>query len=167
MAYNLFNHLLFNEWANTQVAEVIRLLDDEVFFRANNSSFPSLAKTVTHMWGAQHIWLRRMHGENLRKPPMAEKQLTKHEALDGLISSSSDFVVFAKSKDDTFLSSRYKYNSMKGDPFEDSYEDTLFHVVNHSTYHRGQLISMLRDAGIVKLPATDLIHFLRTLPREH
>lgn len=163
MAYNLFNHLLYNEWANKQIAEIIRPVDDEIFFRPNNSSFPSIAKTVAHMWGAQHIWLRRMHGENLRIAPMVEKQLTKYEALDGLVSSSSDFVTFVKSKDDTFLSSRYRYTSMKGDPFEDSYENTLFHVVNHSTYHRGQLITMLREAGTTKLPGTDLIHFLRTL----
>lgn len=163
MAYNLFNHLLYNEWANKQIAEIIRTVDDEVFFRPNNSSFPSIAKTVTHMWGAQHIWLRRMHGENLRIAPMVGQQLTKYETLDGLISSSSAFVTFAKSKDDTFLSSRYHYTSMKGDPFEDSYEDTMFHVVNHSTYHRGQLITMLRETGTTKLPGTDLVHFLRTL----
>ena len=52
---------------------------------------------------------------------------------------------------------------MKGEPFTDSVEDTLFHVVNHSTYHRGQIITMLREAGETKVVSTDLIHYLRSL----
>jgi uncharacterized damage-inducible protein DinB len=167
MAYNLTNHLLFNHWANVQVAETIRLITDEDFVSEGKSSFPSISKTVAHMWGAQYIWLRRMHGESIRNAPMSTMQLTKDEALDGLIKSSHDFIDFVKSKDGEFLASRYRYNNLKGEPFEDSYEDTLFHVVNHSTYHRGQLINMLRDLGITSLPGTDLIHFLRKLHREN
>lgn len=167
MAYNLNNHLLFNHWANSQVAETIRLIPDEDFVREGRSSFPSISKTVAHMWGAQYIWLRRMHGESIRVAPMSTMQLAKDEALDGLIKSSHDFIDFVKSKDAEFLASRYRYNNLKGEPFEDSYEDTLFHVVNHSTYHRGQLISMLRESGVTSLPGTDLIHFLRKLHREN
>ena len=59
----------------------------------------------------------------------------------------------------------YAYKNLKGDPFEDRIEDTLFHVVNHSTYHRGQIITMLREAGVAKVVSTDLIHYLRTLKK--
>ena len=59
------------------------------------------------------------------------------------------------------LSGRYHYTNLRGEPFDDTYEETLFHVVNHGTYHRGQLIMMLREAGVTSLPGTDLIHYLR------
>jgi len=161
MAYDINRHMSFNVWANTQLAEVLRTLPDEIYFKENKSSFPSIAKTVGHIWGAQVVWLRRMQGESLTALPGAEGQ-NKNEILAGLVKSSEDLAAFVRSKDDAFLSRKYAFKNLKGEPFEDPYEDTLFHVVNHSSYHRGQVISMLREAGVAKVPGTDLVHYLRT-----
>ncbi len=162
--YSIHKHLTFNVWANTKTTEVLRNVEDEIYFRENKSSFPSIAKTVTHMWGAQFIWLTRMQGTSLTTFPNM-KETDKEISLNGLVKSSEDIQKFIESKDEAFLSSAYAYKNMKGDPFEDSYEETLFHVVNHSTYHRGQIITMLREAGISNVVSTDLIHYLRTLKK--
>jgi len=161
MSYSIVRHLEFNAWANGQLAQVMKPLSEEAFYRENNGSFPSLAKTTLHIWGAQYIWYRRMQGESLRQAPMVAQPPAKAELLDGLLQSSADFVTFVKSKDAHFLSSRYQYTNMRGDHFEDAYEETLFHIVNHGSYHRGQLTNMLREVGVTKLPGTDLIHYLR------
>lgn len=160
MAYSIHQHLAYNLWANTKVADVLRTIDDKIYFQENNSSFSSIAKTVPHIWGAEFIWLTRMQGESLSAWPSANVT-DKTEALDGLIKSSSNLVSFIQSKDESFLKSTYAYKNMKGEPFVDPFEDTLFHVVNHSTYHRGQIITMLRQSGIKSVPSTDLIHYLR------
>lgn len=162
--YSIHKHLTFNVWANTKTAEVLRNIEDEIYFLENKSSFPSIAKTVIHMWGAQYIWLTRMQGTSLTTFPNMEIR-DKMISLDGLVKSSEDIQKFIESKDEDFLSSTYAYKNMKGDPFEDSYEETLFHVVNHSTYHRGQIITMLREAGVTNMVSTDLIHYLRTLKK--
>jgi uncharacterized damage-inducible protein DinB len=162
--YSIHKHLTFNVWANTQLVQLLRVLDDEFYFKENKSSFPSIAKTVIHMWGAQHIWLTRMQGTSLSKFPHMEVK-DKMISLDGLVKSSADIQKFTESKDEAFLASAYAYKNMKGDPFEDSYEETLFHVMNHSTYHRGQIITMLREAGVTNVVSTDLIHYLRTLKK--
>lgn len=162
--YSIHKHLTFNVWANTQIALVLRELDDEIFFRENKSSFPSIAKTVLHTWGAQFIWLKRMEGLSLGAFPHIGVT-DKIVSLDGLVKSAEDIQKFIESKDEDFLTSTYAYRNMKGDPFEDSYEETLFHVVNHSTYHRGQIITMLREAGVTNVVGTDLIHYLRTLKK--
>ncbi len=162
--YSIHKHLTFNAWANTKTAEVLREVEDEIYFRENNSSFSSIAKTVQHMWGAQFIWLKRMEGESLGAFPhigVTDKMVS----LEGLVKSSEEIQRFIESKDEAFLSSTYAYKNMKGDPFEDSYEETLFHVVNHSTYHRGQIITMLREAGVKNVVSTDLIHYLRGLKK--
>ena len=164
MAYSLQKHLLYNEWANSQFAEVLRNVDDAVYFLPAKSSFASIAKTVIHMWGAQHVWYRRFEGESLGSFPVRD-ETDKHGALDGLIQSSNEILKFVESKDDAFLSSTYAYNNLKGDPFEDSYEETLYHIVNHGTYHRGQIVTMLREAGVTSFVSTDLIHYLRTLKK--
>ena len=161
MAYTVHQHLAYNTWANAKFAAVLSELDDKIYFQDNKSSFHSIAKTVLHIWGAQVIWLNRMHGLSLTAWPAADFQDNKVESLKSLAQSSDDLMQYVSSKNESFLSSTYAYKNMKGDPFEDRYEDTLFHIVNHGTYHRGQIIIMLREAGETTLPATDLIHYLR------
>jgi len=165
MAYSLEKHLAYNEWANTKVADVLRAVEDQIFFQDNKSSFQSIAKTVLHIWDAQHIWLQRMQGNSLTTWPSAKFKGSKDDSLNGLIRSSGDLSEFMLSKKKTYLATVYPYKNIKGEPFEGTYEDTLFHVVNHSTYHRGQIITMLRESGSTLLPSTDLIHYLRALKK--
>jgi len=165
MAYNIQTHIAYNAWATMQIANVLRMVDDEIYFKTNKSSFPSVAKTVQHVWGAQEIWLTRMKGESLSAWPNARFENSKSGSLDGLVRSSDDFVGFVRSVDESFLEKTYAYKNMKGEPFEDTYEETLFHVVNHGTYHRGQIITMLREAGVTTVTSTDLILYLRALKK--
>lgn len=161
MAYSIHRHLAFNTWANTQLTELLLKTEDEIYFKENRSSFSSIAKTALHMWGAQDIWLRRLQGESLSSSPTAAFANNKMAMLNGLVQSSADIEKFIKTKDDAFLASMYSYKNLKGEPFTDPVEDTLFHVVNHSSYHRGQIITMLRESGITNVVSTDLIHYLR------
>jgi uncharacterized damage-inducible protein DinB len=155
---------MYNTWANTKIVEVLRDVNDEIFFRENKSSFSSIGITVLHIWGAQHVWFKRMEGISLTAFPHTEVR-DKLLILEGLVKSSVDFQTLIESKGEEFLTSVYAYNNLKGDPFQDTIEDTLFHVVNHSSYHRGQIITMLREAGVAKVVSTDLIHYLRTLKK--
>ena len=161
MAYSLQTHLAYNAWANEKIAGVLRTTTDEIFFRQTGSSFSSIAETVKHIWGAQFIWLMRLQGKSLREWPTNNLGAVKEKLVEGLIQSSADLVVFISSFDQMRLSELYAYTNMKGDPFRDSYEETLYHVVNHSTYHRGQIITMLRQSGVEDVVGTDLIHYLR------
>ena len=162
MGYSIVQHLEFNAWANGVISDTLKPVGDELFYFENKGSFPSIAKTTLHIWGAQYIWFRRMHGESLKFAPMVAEPPSKGEILDGLVKSSLDFVTFVKSINPAMLASRYQYTNLRGEPFNDPYEETLFHIVNHGTYHRGQLILMLREVGITALPGTDLIHYLRS-----
>lgn len=163
MAYSIEQHLTYNAWANTKIADLLRTVEDTIYFQDNKSSFPSIATTVLHIWGAQYIWLKRMQGESLSTWPVLDFKDNKNKSLDGLVESSNDIVVYVASRDKSFLTATYAYKNMKGEPFEDPYENTLFHIVNHGTYHRGQITTMLRQAGVTTLASTDLIHYLRGL----
>jgi uncharacterized damage-inducible protein DinB len=163
MAYSIIQHLSYNEWANTRIADLLLAIDDNLYFQVMKSSFPSLAKTVLHIADSQQIWLRRMQGENITAWPSANFQGTKRDSLLSLIQSSKDLVTFITSKDESFLSTPYSYKNLKGEPCTDPVEDTLFHIVNHNSYHRGQIITMLRELNVAPLVSTDLIHYLRSL----
>jgi uncharacterized damage-inducible protein DinB len=106
-----------------------------------------------------------MQGNSQNRWPSASFKGSKGDSLNGLIESSSELSAFILAKSKSFLSTRYAYKNMKGEPFENTYEDTLFHVVNHGTYHRGQVITMLREAGLKQLPSTDLIHYIRSVAK--
>jgi uncharacterized damage-inducible protein DinB len=161
MAYSLLRHLTYNEWANQKIADVLLTTPDEIFFNKTGSSFSSIGDTVKHMWGAQYIWLMRLMGTSLREWPTNKFEGIKERLLEGFVQSGTDLVVFLSTFNETRLSDTYNYTNMKGDPFEDTYADTLFHIVNHSTYHRGQIITMLRQSGADRVVSTDLIHYLR------
>ena len=88
MAYSIKKHLAYNEWANTKVADVLREVEDQIFFQDNKSSFPSIAKTVLHIWDAQHIWVKRMQGTNQSTWPSANFKGSKDDSLNGLIAVS-------------------------------------------------------------------------------
>ncbi|MGC3948546.1 MAG: DinB family protein [Chryseolinea sp.] len=60
MAYSIQQHLEFNAWANGVMADTLKSLSEELFYQENGGSFPSIAKTTLHIWGAQYIWYRRM-----------------------------------------------------------------------------------------------------------
>jgi uncharacterized damage-inducible protein DinB len=58
------------------------------------------------------------------------------------------------------LDDRFTYRNSKGTAFENTFKDVLFHVINHGTYHRGQINAGLRAAGVEPVPV-DYILFKR------
>jgi uncharacterized damage-inducible protein DinB len=165
MAYSIQLHLQYNTWANSKVAEMLSSIDDRVLDQENSSSFSSIYKTVVHIWDAQVVWYKRLEGVSLRAFPSASFAGTKKDALDGLVQSSQNFEHFIQLQPPDFFNSILTYQNIKGDQFTDPIEYILFHVVNHSTYHRGQIITMLREAGVANLVSTDLILYLRGLQK--
>jgi uncharacterized damage-inducible protein DinB len=163
MSYSVIQHLRYNAWANSRIADLLSPLDDELFYEEAQSSFPSIAKTLLHIWDAETVWMLRMKGTSLGAMPSLKFTGTRQELMDGFTKSSSDLVTFIESRGEAYLSEKYSYKNLKGDPFTDMVEDTLFHVVNHGTYHRGQITTMLRCKTITTLVSTDLIHYLRSV----
>ena len=58
------------------------------------------------------------------------------------------------------LNSPIHYRNTKGKEFSNSVDDILYHIINHSTYHRGQLMSELKSQGVMPI-STDFIFFKR------
>jgi uncharacterized damage-inducible protein DinB len=104
-----------------------------------------------------------MNREQVATEPAAIVDYTKDDSLDALLRTSEILDEFVSTLDDATLRVDYAYQNLQGKPFENSYEETLFHVVNHGTYHRGQITTMLRQAGVQQVATTDLIAYLREL----
>jgi len=158
----LLQYARYNIWANKRIIDVLLKHDEEVLNMEIKSSFPSLQATVFHSWGAESIWLKRLHLEEKPvfasmdfKGPFAEACNEWQKASEGLL----QFI--EKQYDDKALEHVFQYNDLKGTPHKNPVYATLQHVFNHSTYHRGQLVTMLREVGETKLPTTDFIVYIR------
>ena len=161
MGYTLIQHLSYTLWANERTVEILKPLDDELMHREVASSFPSISKTLVHMRDAEVIWLARLKGESLTRWPSGANGEGKQALLTSFIQSSRNVLEFVESKGLGYPSVKIKYKTLKGEEFENTAEELLMHLVNHGSYHRGQLITILRQLGVTRLASTDLIHYLR------
>jgi uncharacterized damage-inducible protein DinB len=137
-------------------------MTEEELTRTIVSSFPSIRDTLAHIVMAEWIWLRRWKGESPSAPPQwTENAPSLDTIVDNLRAVEAERRELLDSITDDDLAYELPYRSMKGDPFATRLDHQMAHVANHSTYHRGQLTTMIRQVG-AKPPVTDLIHFLRT-----
>ncbi|MCX6200104.1 MAG: DNA polymerase [Bacteroidetes bacterium] len=161
--YSLQQHLAFNFWANGKFVEILKTVDENIFELEVNSSFPSLRKTVLHIWDAEYIWLKRIEGLSLSEFPSKNFTGNKEECLNGFLEHTKKVADFMEGKDKAYFESKIDFKALNGDAFSESVEGIIYHVVNHGTFHRGQMVTMMRTLGITAVPSTDLIRYLRQL----
>lgn len=156
----LLNYARYNVWANKRIASVLDQLDDTSLDKILSSSFPSVRKTVFHLWDAEYIWMHRLQGKSLAFGYTAT--LPEGTPLSHFAKQSEDFLEFLLSCDDSFFTGRTAYKNIKGDSFDSLHAEMIMHCMNHSTFHRGQLITMIRETGWNDpLPSTDMIGYFR------
>ncbi len=151
----------YNLWANRLITSFINEAGDAAFDLNQSGSFPTIRGTLDHISGAEKIWLLRLQGTSLNEWPSKETQGNRTERCSQLISVSESFAGFTKDADEGFFSEILSYKNLKGDSFTGSVSDIMAHVMNHSTFHRGQIVNLLRGAGFTNLKSTDFITFTR------
>lgn len=157
----LKQYAAYNTWATRQTGNVILSLPEEKQMAEILSSYKSLYKTVLHIWDAESIWWQRMKlNERITRPSENYKGSMK-DAFDGLLGQSRQWEEWISSASALSIEHVFQYQTADGSQFKQPVWQMLMHVFNHGTYHRGQLINMLRQLGIEKLPATDFILWAR------
>lgn len=150
----------YNLWANSKFAKLVKELPAALLEQQVTSSFPSLLKTLFHIWDAEYIWMERLAGKPVTTWP--GKNEDGRLDLNEMLACSRKYVTLAENSDDHFLRSETLYKTLKGDEFSTVNYGILFHVFNHGTFHRGQIVTMLRNVGYTgKIESTDLISYLR------
>jgi len=158
----LSQYTVYNHWANTLLAELMMQIDPSLFSRELKSSFPSLRDTVNHIRGAELVWLERMQGFSRTSFP--DFPDAREAVLSELVEGSRKFSAFVQAQDEAFFGQECAYKNLKGDAFRSKNGEIVMHCMNHSTFHRGQLVTMMRELGVEKnIPSTDLITYFRSL----
>lgn len=149
----------YGSWANALVLAAAESLSATQLEAPAVSSFPSVGATLAHIVGAEWIWLRRWLGESPAAPGWVSRpnllELKAHfSAVD------AERISYLAALSDADLGRIVSYRNLAGQAYANPLSDLIRHVVNHSTHHRGQAVTLLRQLGVTP-PNTDLITYLR------
>ncbi|MBI4666110.1 MAG: DinB family protein [Nitrospinae bacterium] len=126
----------------------------------NGSEHERAYKVIGHAVNVERLWLNRLeHGEKAKAPEMFPI-LTKNELEETIDENSMDFSRILAGMGSDGLSRIVDYVTTEGDQKQSAAGDILFHVINHSTYHRGQ-VALLLGSGGGHAAVTDYIAFAR------
>ena len=149
----------YNLWANTRLVNWLAQATEAQLEQPLESSFPSIRATVQHLWGAEAIWLERLRGNS--PTTFVSLQGSCQEVLQHWIKASADFTSFVAVQEDAFFQQTFEYKNLAGEAFQTAAKEMIQHCMNHSTYHRGQLITLGRQVGLGKAPQSDYIAYVR------
>ncbi len=153
------NYIDYNLWANKRTAEMLTSIDKSLLDAEVKSSFSSLRKTVHHIWDAELVWMARLKKELVNWPPSAQ---FVDPAIDDFLKTSEAFYRYVKCQGDNFLNQIAEYKDSRGTQHSNTHAEMIMHCMNHGTYHRGQIVTMLRELGVTTIIGTDLIIYFRS-----
>ena len=128
--------LVYHDWANGRTFDAIAALPSADWHRDLGSSFPSIP--------------------NVRAWPIVRIDATPAGLRTALAEIEAERTALVAADDPHRV---VRYRLLDGREGADALGVLVQHVVNHASYHRGQLATMLRQLGHVP-PATDLVRFV-------
>jgi uncharacterized damage-inducible protein DinB len=162
MTFDVLQTLVdYHYWARDRLFIAVDALTEEQLRRPLGNSFPSVFDTVVHLCGADWIWRSRWEGVS----PMA---LPKPELYDDLAKVRAAWhdeerrireIVNRLGPEG--ITRPIEYQGWDGRRQAQPFWQMLQHLVNHGSYHRGQVTTMLRQLGVQPAKSMDLIAFYR------
>jgi uncharacterized damage-inducible protein DinB len=144
--------------ADRRLLRAVAEVDPEDLHREAGSSFGSVVGTLAHILGAEQVWLSRFVGDPLDHVPGVET----YPDLAALEGGFEDFwpqaEYFLASLTEAMLEGDLHYTNTRGEAHTLKLWQALMHLSHHSAYHRGQVVTLLRQMGYAP-PATDLMLF--------
>ena len=154
----------YHYWARDRVLDAAAALMPEQFTRGLGSSFPSVRDTLAHLYAAESAWCARWNGDSPKAfvPPDTFPDVQTLRARWEQLEADVRAIVGRMGTQG--LDTVIEYTMMNGDPRASVFWQMLQHVVNHASYHRGQVTTMMRQLGAAPPQPTDLITFYRLRP---
>lgn len=144
----MIRRLQYNHWANGQFIALL----------AQHKPEHKGHTLMNHILAAQRIWIARIAYNDLATEvwPSSIQEDEQNKLNDQFL---DDCITLCKDKP---ISEIIHYKNTKGTAFKSTIEEILDHVLNHGTYHRGQIAIILKEQGI-EPPVTDMIYYFRVI----
>lgn len=147
------NYAAYNLWVNQQFSDWLSAKSDELLHQEVVSSFSSIIKTLNHIWATEEYWYSVI-AETTEFDKRETTELVTSEILEGLVNRSACLAQFIESLTEEELAKPIKIDNPWFQCELPRYE-YLLQVINHGTYHRGQIVTMGRNVGITDASNTD------------
>jgi len=151
----------YHYWTRDRVLAASAQLTPEQYTRELVSSFRSVRDTLVHTYSADWIWYQRWHGQSPTAPVPFDRFPDVESLRDAWVNLEHEVRAHVASRDEAGLSAVVEYRLLNGTPGATPFWQMLQHVVNHGSYHRGQVTTLLRQLGAAPPEPLDLIAFYR------
>ena len=151
----------FHYWALNRALNAATGLTPEQFTRDMGSSFRSVRDTLAHMYSAEWAWYQRWQGTSPTAHLPFDQFPDVASLKDAWTAHEAKMRSFLESLSETGITTVVEYTTLNGAPGSSTLWQMLTHIVNHGSYHRGQLTTMLRQLGAEPAKSMDLIAFYR------
>ena len=155
---DLFDLYAYNSWANDRVRISIEVLTQHAFEQDLGGSFGSIQGTITHLVSAQWAWLRRWQGNSPSQSLQQAQFSTPKKGNSLWLEVDLDLINYLKGLDNEIIQRTFIYETLEGKKLSNLFWQAMLHVLNHSTYHRGQIAILLRQVQATP-KSTDLIRY--------
>jgi uncharacterized damage-inducible protein DinB len=152
----------YHYWARDRLLEAIEPLSAEQWRRDLGSSFKSIHETVAHIYAAEWAWHQRWQGNSPTALFPAEKLPDVASVRGAWSELEANVRAFLAGLGEAGITRVFEYRLLNGSEGSSPFWQMLQHVVNHASYHRGQVTTMLRQLGAQPGKSMDLIAYYRT-----
>jgi uncharacterized damage-inducible protein DinB len=146
----------YTPWADTKALDAVSKLTPEQWTRDLGNSLKSVRDTAVHIASAQGIWLSRWRGASPQGMWTAADYPTPAALREKWEPLKAELTSFVAAQTEETLKQPLSYKNLKGEPITFPLGPLMLHVANHSTYHRGQITTLLRQLGAQPV-STDLV----------
>jgi uncharacterized damage-inducible protein DinB len=150
----------YNAWANRRLFEALAQLPVEQYSRDLKSSFGSIHGTLCHIVWAEQLWLHRWLGKAAPATPQGRDLAGLAEARARWEAVDAERAAFLGGFTEPRLRDGVTIQPTSGGAYTHTFRQMFLHTVDHSSYHRGQIVTMLRQLD-VKPPGTGMMGFYR------
>ncbi len=161
MNQRYLDYSLYNIWANNRLINNLSEQNEELLTKELVGSYPTIRQTLLHIWYAETGWLSRLVGNGWDTKKVDEFSGKNRELFREWKSTSIEFKDFTSHAD---LEKEIQFEH-KGEEFSIPTREIIQTVFNHGSYHRGQVVMMMRQLGIGKIAQTDYIEWVREKDR--
>lgn len=157
----LLNYLRYNDWANQKMCRYLSPVDHEERLHERKYEYITIKKAILHIADSEQTWLYRLNGDNVPHMHTLEIEGSFASICKLIAKNSHEFIAFIEKKEEPFFKAATTYVNLEGKIFTQNNAEIILHCMNHSTFHRGQILNMLRHVGYTDQSASDFIMFLR------
>ena len=151
----------YHYWARDRLLDAIEPLTPEQFTRDLGSSFKSIRDTVVHTYAAEWAWYMRWQGQSPTALVPADQFPDVAAVRAAWTAHETNMRGYVDALGEDGVGRVIDYTLISGAPGSTPLWQMLQHVVNHASYHRGQITTMLRQIGAQPPKSMDMIAFYR------